>query len=198
VVDGPVHGTVVGYAIYKLGPARPPVPYSVRVLELLSEDPAVAVALWRVVGSSGAQARDVHVSGPAEDPLFLLLDRADAGAVDAEIRWMLRLIDARAAVAARGWRPSALGRIDFAIADADAPWNAGRWRLEVEGGEATLTPGGDGTVELGIGALSTLWSGYQPAQALADTGLLRCADPEAMATLADIFTAAPPVIRDFY
>ena len=111
VVDDPtVPGELVGYADLppRAGPAA---------LRLLGgrergrwpTTPTCCAALWRVVGSSGSQAPDVDVIGPAEDDLFLLLDHAAPDVVRSEIRWMLRLIDAPGAVAARGWPADAAG-----------------------------------------------------------------------------------------
>lgn len=199
VVDHPTApGEVYGYAIYRHGKAAPPYDYSVVVAEVQATDADALRALWRVVGSSGSQAPHVEVIGPADDILFLLLGGADPVAVRSEIRWMIRLIDAQGAVAARGWNPTATGRVHLAVRDEHAPWNDGRWILELEAGEGRLRPGGDGTVELGIGALSCWWSGYASAQALAMAGHVRCADPTALATFNGLGASSPPTLVDFY
>lgn len=57
VGDPAAPGEVAGYAIYRHGPARAPYDYSVVVGEVLADDPDVVKALWRVVASSGSQAR---------------------------------------------------------------------------------------------------------------------------------------------
>lgn len=189
---------LAGYAIYRTAPARGPYDYSVVVSEVLADEPDVLRALWRVVGSSGTQAPDVSVIGPGEDPLFLLLGAADPEAVRSEIRWMVRLVDAAGAVAARGWNPAARGRVDLSVDDQHAPWNAGRWRLEVEGGSGRLTRGGDGTVEISVQGLSSWWAGYAPARTLVTTGHVRCADPQVLATLHGLGAAAAPTLTDFY
>ena len=199
VVDDPDRpGEFDGYATYRMTAGRPPYDYSVTVGEVLADRPSSVRALWRVVGSSGSQAPDVEVIAAAEDPIFLLLGAAEPEAVRTEIRWMLRLIDAPAAVAARGWNPTVAGRVDLEIADGHAPWNAGRWRLEVEGGEARLTPGGDGTIQAGIGALSCWWAGYHPARTLAQHGLLSSPDAHALTVLDGLGATTAPVLRDFY
>ncbi|MCU1370193.1 MAG: family N-acetyltransferase [Ilumatobacteraceae bacterium] len=199
VVDDPgAPGELVGYAIYRHGTARAPYDYSVVVSEVLSNDPDVVRALWRVVASSGSQAPDLDVIGPAEDDLFLLADHAAPDVVRSEIRWMLRLVDVPGAVAARGWPAGASGRVHLAVVDEHAPWNHGTWILEVADGEARATPGGDGTVEASIGGLSSWWAGYAPATRLARTGHLRSADRRALVTMDGLLPAAPPVLPDFY
>lgn len=199
VVDHPTEDReLAGYAIYRLGAAKAPYDYSVVVSEVQGADPDTLRALWKVVGSSGSQAPDVQIIGAAEDPLFLLLGAADPTSVRSEIRWMVRLVDVAGAVAARGWNPAARGRVDLAIADEHAPWNAGTWRLEVDDGHALLTPGGPGTVEVGIGGLSSWWSGYASARTLATTGHLRTSDPTALLTLDGLGAASAPTLVDFY
>lgn len=199
VVDEPdAPAEVLGYAVYRHGKARHPYDYSVVVFEVLSDDPDVVRALWRVVASSGSQAPDLDVIGPAEDDLFLLADHAAPDVVRSEIRWMLRLVDVPGAFAARGWHPDARGKVHLAVVDDDAPWNDGTWILEVADGDARVTPGGDGTVEASIGGLSSWWAGYAPASRLARTGHLSSADRRALTTMDGLIPAVPPVLPDFY
>ncbi len=198
VVDAAEPGELDGYSVHRLGSTAPPYDYTVVVSEVVADDPDVYRALWRVVGSSGSQAPDVNVVGAAEDRLFLVLGGADPTSVRSEIRWMLRLVDAPGAVAARGWRPSVRGTVDLAVVDEHAPWNTGRWVLTVEDGHGRLEPGGDGTVEATIGGLSSWWSGYASARRLATTGHLRSADPAALGVLDDLGATSPPTLVDFY
>lgn len=199
VIDHPTDpGELDGYAGYRMASARPPYDYSVVVSEVQAADADGLRALWRTVGSSGSQAPDVDVIAAAEDPLFLLLGGADPTSVRSEIRWMLRLVDAAGAVAARGWNPTVRGRVDLAVSDDRAPWNAGRWQLEVEDGEGRLTPGGAGTVEASIQGLSSWWSGYASARTLATTGHLRSTDPVALGVLDGLGAASAPTLVDFY
>ena len=199
VVDDPsAPGEVVGYASYRHGRARAPYDYSVVVSEVLSDDPDTVRALWRVVASSGSQAPDLDVIGPAEDDLFLLADHTAPDVVRSEIRWMLRLIDLPAAVAARGWPTGASGRVHLAVVDDHAPWNNGPWVLEVADGHSTVTPGGDGAVTASIGGLSSWWAGYTTASRLVRTGHLASADRRALVTMDALIAPAPSVLPDFY
>jgi predicted acetyltransferase len=199
VVDDPgAAGEVVGYAIYRHGRGRAPYDYSVVVGEVLSDDADVVRALWRVVASSGSQAPDLDVIGPADDDLFLLVDHSPPDVVVSEIRWMLRLVDLAGAVDARGWPAAAAGRVHLSVVDEHAPWNEGRWVLEVGDGRASARPGGDGTVEATIGGLSAWWAGFASATRLARTGHLRSADRSALALMDQLLLAVPPVLSDFF
>jgi predicted acetyltransferase len=199
VVDDPDRpGELAGYALYRHGPGPRPYDYSVIVHEVLADDPDVLRALWRVVGSSSSQAPWVEVVGPAEDDLLLLLANADPVAVRNEIRWMLRLVDAPGAMAARGWPATARGSVELEIVDEHAPWNAGRWVLDVADGAAALTPGGSGSVQAPIGGLSAWWAGYAPATRLSRLGLLHSNDRSALERMDHLLPAVPPVLLDFY
>lgn len=190
--------TIAGYAVYRHVKTRHPYDYAIHVVELMADDPDVSAALWRVVGSSGTQAPHVTVVGAPDDPVFLQLPMGDPTAVRSEIRWMVRLVDAPGAIAARGYRRSARGRVELEIVDADAPWNAGRWVLEAGDGAATLEPGGAGTVQTSVGGLSSLWAGYASARTLATAGLLRASDPVSLDDLDEVFAGPPPTLLDFY
>jgi predicted acetyltransferase len=194
-VDRP--GEVLGYATFGHGPGRAPYDYSVVVAEVRSDDPEVLRALWRVVASSSSQAPDLDVIGPAEDDLFLLAPHAAPDVVTSEIRWMLRLVDVPGAMAARGWPASVRGRVEVAITDPHAPWNEGRWILELEGGRATAVRGGAGTVEATIGGLSSWWAGYATPSRLARTGHL-AGPTDALVAMGELLPAVPPVLPDFY
>lgn len=199
VVDDPAdRSAVLGYAVFGHRPAAPPYDYDVEVAEVLSGDPSALRALWRVVGSSGSQAPHVVVRGPAEDDLLLLVPHAPPEIVRAEIRWMLRLVDVAGAVAARGWPAGAAGRVELEVDDPHAPWNHGRWVLEVSDGRATLERGGAGEVQIEIGALSSWWAGYATPHRLARTGSLRTARPELLHLLGSLVPPSPPVLPDFY
>jgi predicted acetyltransferase len=190
-------GEIDGYAAWRPGSGRPPYDYSVVVSDVVADDPEIVRALWRVVASSGTQAPDLHVIGPADDDLLLLVPRAAPDVVRSELRWMLRLVDAPAAVAARGWPAAVAGRVDLEVHDDDAPWNAGRWVLEVGGGTAELRPGGSGAVGVSIGALSSWWAGGATASRLRRAGHL-VGDPVAVAAMDELVGSAPPVLTDFF
>ncbi|MDQ3107249.1 MAG: GNAT family N-acetyltransferase [Actinomycetota bacterium] len=189
-------GELAGYVRYgqrKAGPFG----YTIEVHELCAEVAEVALALWKLVGSSSTQAELVQVTGAPEHSLLLHLADQDLKTT-AEIRWMLRVIDAPGAIAARGFPPAVKAVIDLDLSDRQCDWNAGRWRLDVESGSATLTKGGDGDVPLTVNALSALYSGYASATTLRQAGLIAGGSPGALAGLTAAFAGPTPSIADFY
>ena len=197
VVDGD-GGGLAGYLRYGHGKVPPPGHgYTIQVSELCAEDPDVALALWRLVGTSSTQAEHVRAAGPAEHPLLLLLPDQDLETTD-EIRWMLRVVDAPAAIAARGFPPAVRATVDLEVHDRQCDWNAGRWRLTVEDGRGELTKGGVGEVPMTINALSALYSGYASATGLRQAGLVAGGGARALADLTAAFAGPTPSIADFY
>ena len=197
LVDGP-DGSVRGYVRYRHGKVPPPGHgYSLQVGEVCAEEPDVALAFWRLLGTSSTQAEHVRASGAPEHPLLLVLPDQDLKTTD-EIRWMLRVVDAPGAIAARGFPPSVRATVDLAVADRQCDWNAGRWQLTVEDGHGSLTKGGAGDVSLTINGLSALYSGYASATTLRQTGLLTGGDARALSDLTAAFSGPTPSIVDFY
>src|SRR5581483_1454747 len=108
--------------------------YVVAVDELVATTPEAARTLWRLVASSATQSPDVLLNGPIEHPLLLVLPEQDI-ALEESLRWMLRLVDAPGAIAARGWPAGVQIDVELDLADVHCDWNRGAWRLIVEDGE---------------------------------------------------------------
>jgi predicted acetyltransferase len=111
-------------------------------------------------------------------------------------RWMLRVLDVTGALEARGY-PPVDAAVDFELDDRTLPENAGRYRLEVSGGRARVTPGGSGAVSLDERALAALYTGFLAPATLARAGKLE-GDPVALARLALLFAGSPPAMSDFF
>src|SRR5580704_1416756 len=96
-------------------------------------------ALWTHIGSHASIADTVYATtGPASASWWLTRAR-DAG-IRRRFRWMLRVVDAPAAIAARGFPAATSLSVPLRIADDARPANSGRWQLSVAGGAGTLDP----------------------------------------------------------
>ena len=138
----------------------------------------------------------VHVRLPDGDPAPLLAPFTGT-AIEAREPWMLRVLDAPAAVAARGWPPHLGGSVELELADEVCPWNAGRWRLVLDGGDGRLEPGGEGGVRLTMRGLAAWYAGAVTPAVLRRAGFLAC-DEGADAFLAAASAGPPPALLNYF
>jgi predicted acetyltransferase len=166
-------------------------------------------ALWGLVASNSSVAGTVRARvGPA-DPVRWLLREQDTNIAE-RWSWMLRLLDAPAAIAARGF-PATDIAVPLHITDDLRPANSGRWDLTVRAGAGSLSrcrtePGaspGDGVtpadrVPLALGArgLAALYAGT-PVATLRRAGLAAGGSPAADAALDGAFSATAFMLDDF-
>jgi predicted acetyltransferase len=114
--------------------------------------------------------------------------------------WMLRVVDAAAAIAARGFPPGVTASAPLEIHDQNRPANSGHWRLTVAGGTGTLTPNGGvpspGALALGPRGVAALYAGI-PVASLRLAGLASGGSPESDTALDAAFAATPFMLDDF-
>lgn len=166
-------GEVEAYLAYRHEPAPPDTggDYAIRVDELVATTPGGLRAAWWTLASSASQVNAISFTASPEDALLLVMPE-QRNVVRGQVRWMLRLVDAPAAVAARGFAPGLEVTVPLELSDERVPDNAGAWTLAVAKGEGRLERGGRGGPRLGIGAFSSLYSGWATAGVLARAGLL--------------------------
>lgn len=155
-------------------------------------------AVWFWLGAGASVVPTVRAKAYADSLPLHLADADAAVTVHEHQRWMLRLVDAPAAVAARGWPAGLAARVDLDVRDDLVADNAGRWRLAVEGGSGSLTRGGDGTVALDVGALSALYTGYADPRTLRRAGRLTTTDEAALDALATMTAGPRPRMLDYF
>jgi predicted N-acetyltransferase YhbS len=165
---------------------------------------ATARALWSVVASHSSMAGTVRAfCGPA-DPVSWLTREPDVSLARHE-PWMLRVIDARAAIAGRGFPASAHADVAVRLEDGLLPANAGLWRLSVRDGAGDLSRWGTdgpaglppaGPLTLGARGLAALYAGT-PVAALRLAGLAAGGDPAADAALDGAF-AGTAFMLDYF
>jgi len=163
-------------------------------------------AFWAQLGSHASIVEQVYArTGPASAFWWLTRER------DADIahrsRWMLRVVDAPAAIAARGFPAATSLRVRLRIADGTRPANSGRWQLTVTDGAGTLEPLGphtaagpaspaSTTLTLGARGLAALYAGT-PLATLRQAGLAAGGTPGGDAALDAAFAATPYMLDAF-
>jgi len=116
--------------------------------------------------------------------------------------WMLRVVDAPAAIAARGFPPAVSLSVPLVITDTARPANSGRWQLSVGDGKGILIQNGPvsspATQALTLGArgLAALYAGT-PLSTLRLAGLAAGGAPDADAALDAAFAATSFMVDEF-
>jgi predicted acetyltransferase len=158
------------------------------------------LALWSIIASHSTVADTVVAQVAPDDPLWWLLREQDAQVSERE-PWMLRLLDAPAAIAARGF-PAVSIDVPLHITDEQLPHNRGPWNLTVRpSGEGRLVrtdAGASAQPPLGLGArgLAALYAGT-PVSTLRRAGLAVGGTPEADDALDGAFGATPYMLDGF-
>jgi predicted acetyltransferase len=166
------------------------------VYDLIGSTPAATAALLAMLGRWASVAPTVVMRLPDPDPARLFVSQM-LGKLDYHNTWMLRVVDAAGAIAARGWPEPLHGTVDLELEDTQCPWNSGRYRLVLEGGRGELTPGGAGGPGFTARGLA-LWyaGGTDPAQ-LRRAGLLH-GDTGGDALLRAATAGPAPALLDYF
>jgi predicted acetyltransferase len=161
--------------------------------------PETLRALWSVIASHSSTTDDVRGWTSPHDPFWWLTRERDA-TITYRSMWMLRVVDAGAAIAARGFPPGVSASVPLEIQDQARPANSGHWRLTVADGTGTLTPNegvpSPASLTLGPRGVAALYAGT-PVATLRLAGLASGGTPEGNASLDAAFAATPYMVDDF-
>jgi predicted acetyltransferase len=166
----------------------------------LAESAETTRALWSTVGSHAPMAKEVRAVVSPHEPLAWLTREPDLG-LASRWQWMLRVVNAPAAIAGRGF-PAALAglAVGLHLDDAQLPANTGHWTLEVSGGKGALThspaPVPARPVRLGARGFAALYAGV-PMDTLRRAGLAAGGDARLDAALDAAFAGQAFLLNDF-
>ena len=184
-----------GYVVLHHQPAEGP-HWELEVVDLHAPSPATARSLLALLASHRSMCEKVRWFGAPADPLLGLFPEPTWSVTQAQ-RWMLRIVDFAAAIAARGWPEGARGEVHLSIDDPQLLQNHGDVVLTVEGGVGSVRPGGQGDLRLTARALGPLFSGYFSSSTLVSLGLAE-GSGRALTTADRLFAAPPPWMREMY
>ena len=157
-------------------------------------------AFWSLVGSHASIAEKVYARVSAADALWWLTRERDADVTHRSL-WMLRVVDAPAAIAARGFPAATSLSAPLDISDGTLPANAGRWELTVAEGKGTLNPrlpapDAGRPLALGPRGLAALYAGT-PVATLRQAGLAAGGSADGDAALDAAFGATAYMLDSF-
>jgi predicted acetyltransferase len=187
---------IEGYASYTYGPASGAIDFNYTVVcrHLVASTLSGMASLLSYVRGFRGLGVALRFTGPPAAPLALLIK--EQRLLPAwTYRWMLRLLNVPAALAERGYAPVSAS-FDLVVEDGLFPENRGPWRVVIDGGSASVSPGsGSADATVSIGTLSSLYSGFLSAWDAAALGLL---EPSMAPVLASVFGGPAPWMHDFF
>ncbi len=158
--------------------------------------PAAAQRFWTFIADHRSQIDKLHWQDAPTSALMLLLPEQTASLYRAKV-WMLRIVDVKGALEARGYPPDLQAELHLEVHDSLLPDNNGPWRLQVAGGDGEVSRGGRGELQLTIGGLVPLYTGLFTPQQLQTMGYLT-ASAAAVAGASQIFAGPAPWLPDFF
>jgi predicted acetyltransferase len=186
-------GLIEGYVYYRQSDGDP-FPHVLRATDIVAATPAAGRRLLALLADHRSMAATaVWNSGP-NDPLLALLAEQPYK-LTSRLFWMLRIVDVRAALAARGYSAHINSELHLRVRDAALPANSGDFVLRVREGRATTERGGSGRLEIDIRGLAALYSGHRSPAQLAAIGELSGPPPE-LAAAESTFAGPSPWMRD--
>jgi predicted acetyltransferase len=183
-----------GYLLYRYESAAEDT--VLHVTDMAALTPAAVRRLWTFLADHRSIPSHVTWSGPPTDPLLMATQECKRTPVEV-LRWMLRIVDVKGALQARGYPPDVRAEVHFEIADPLLPHNSGRWVLRIADGSGTVEPGGNGDVRLDIRGLAPLYSSFLPPDALRSTGLIECGEA-ALRTATRVFAGPEPWMPEIF
>jgi len=164
--------------------------YSLVCPHLVWTDTDSANAILSFVRSPGGLVVNLMWNGPVEETLGVFCDQ-QIGVRSAE-PWMARLIDIDSALEDRGYPQGLEAQIEFSLSDPSLPENEVSYRLDVSGGSATSQRISQAEIEIDVGILTALYTGWIPAREAVKLGRLRHASAEEISLLETIFQGSKP------
>jgi predicted acetyltransferase len=198
--DGaPVHGhllegerAIEGYLFYRLH--RVEHGFDMEITDMAAVTARAVHALASLIGDHRSIGHRVRWHGGVAEPLIATM-REHRYRLELAHHWMLRIVSVAAALEARGYPAGLRASLGLEIRDDVLAGNSGRFRLDVEDGQARVRPGGRGELALDVRALAALYSGFHSAKLLQSCGQAEGGD-SALRRADAIFAAPAPSMAD--
>ncbi len=190
-------GELEGYLVYsqKLVTA-PPHDNEVTVEDFVALTADAGRRLLTFLADHRSVAEHVSFWGAPADPLLYLPSEQTFKITD-RLDWMLRLVDVRAALMARGYPAGLTAELHLDVRDDVLPANNGHFVLHVADSRGQVAKGGRGELCIDVRGLAALYSGHLSPGELQATGYLEGGE-HALACAGSIFAGPAPWMSDIF
>ncbi len=157
---------------------------------------AAAQSFWSFLSNHRSQIDKIRWRSSVIDNLTLILPEQTAKNRFLE-RWMLRVINVKKALSARGYPMGFETELHLEIKDDLIAENNSKFILSVANGSGNVAKGGKGELKLDIRGLAPLYTGIFTPQQLQLAGKIEATD-KALSTATQIFAGSSPWMADFF
>lgn len=170
------------------------------ISDLAFNTPRAARRLLGFLADFATMGDEAVFHGGPMHPLLMLMGQQHFSVARKEY-WMLRVVRVKGALEARGYAAGLSTGFTLRVSDEAVPRNAGPWRVQIEGGRASVTegtgPGGE--LRTDIRTLGAMYTGFLSPRHAAMLGLLE-GDDSAIAAAAAAFapTGGGPWMTDMF
>ncbi|HJL04822.1 MAG TPA: GNAT family N-acetyltransferase [Polyangiaceae bacterium LLY-WYZ-15_(1-7)] len=153
--------------------------YDLRVTDYGCATAGALRALRGFLAGHRSLADHVSWSGGPADPLCLALDDATYEVSQSPSHWMLRVVDARAALVERGWPTSVRGELGLRLRDPLLPRNEAPFTVRLRSGAAEVEEGARGpAAEADVETFASIYTGLLSPRRAAALGRLTAPDAQ--------------------
>ncbi len=189
-------GQPEGYIVFSQKPGEHPHNNELEVADFVVLTADAGRRLLTLLADHRSMAEWVSWNGAPADPISYLLAEQHLTIKD-RIDWMLRIVDIRAALEARGYPAGLNTELHLKVADDLLARNNQRYVLEIADSKAEVHEGGRGELGIDIRGLASLYTGHLSPAELRATGYLEASD-EVLATAAATFAGPAPWMSDIF
>jgi predicted acetyltransferase len=194
VVDG--ESGPEGYISYAHRPTPTPHRHEIDVIDWSASTPRAQRRLLSFLADHRSMVEWINLCGPPADPALIQLGEQRA-AVTERIDWMLRIVDVRTALEARGYPPGLTQELHMEVTDDVIEHNNGCFVLSVADGTGRVSRGGRGDIRTNVRGLAAMYTGHLTPAALQLAGLLNGEDT-VLSAAAHTFAAPAPWMLDMF
>lgn len=170
---------------------------SIVIRDMVALSAEALETIWAFVAANRTVTEMVRWTGPAADPRNLVTSEYEPK-VHRPRRWMLRLLDVRAALLQRGY-PKLTADVSFDVSDELFEENAGRFNLRLIDGVPEITEDTVGEpIRLTVQDFAPMYSGLWTATQLQMIGKLACGNAALVSKANQVFACSEPWMPDAF
>ena len=170
--------------------------HELEVIDLVALTAEAGRRLLTLLVDHRSTAKYVSWCGAPADPLLCLLAEQPCEIAD-HIGWMLRLVDVRAVLMARGYPAGQTAELHLQVTDDVLEHNHRRFLLRVADSQAAVAEGGRGDLRIDVRGLAAVYTGRLTPAELKATGYVDGPD-DALRVAEALFAGPAPWMPDLF